>query len=203
MSTATIRDAITNTRTIKYAHTAAVAIGEIIMVNGVVLIAVNAALANADNAYIYSGKVEVPKNTSLQIDQWDQVYWDVADDEVNKSPAGNTLLSYCLEDAASSAATVVIMLQPKLDLVSAGGVTQTHIIIAAGLFTTAGGDVNETITIAGALATDICHVTVNNKGSTPVTIVEAQAASGQIDVEMSADPSTDHILDYSLIRAVT
>lgn len=203
MALATARDSIENLRTVKYTHTAAVAVNEIIMVSGVVLIAVNAALANAANAYIYSGKVEMPKNNSLVISEFDQLYWDAADSELNKSPAGNTLLGFCLEPALSAATTVVIMLQPKLDVISAGGVTQTHILIAAGSFTTAGGDTAETITIAGALATDICHVTVNTKGSTPSLVVEARAAAGQIDVVMSVDPSTDHVLDYSLMRAVT
>lgn len=196
-------DVIPNLRTIKYAHGSAVTLGEVIVNNGAVLIAVNAAAISVDNAYIDKGKVELPKNTSLVISAHDKVYWDVADDEINKSSAGNTQCGYCVEDAASADTVVVIRLEPKLDVISAAGVVQSHIIIAAGSFTTAGGDANETITIAGALETDVCHVTLNDRGASPVTILDAQAASGQINVVMSADPSTDHILDYTLVRAVT
>jgi predicted RecA/RadA family phage recombinase len=196
-------DVIPNLRTIKHDDSSAVTLGQIILNNGAILIAVNAADAAADNAYVYKGKVSMPKNTSLAINAHDKVYFDVADDEINKSAAGNTQCGYCLEDAASADTHVVMWLEPKLDVISAAGVVQTHIIIAAASFTTAGGDANETITIAGALATDVCHVTLNDRGATPVTILDAQAASGQIDVVMSADPSTDHILDYTLVRAVT
>lgn len=196
-------DVIPNLRTIKYAHGSAVTLGEVIVNNGAVLIAVKAAAISIDNAYVYKGKVELPKNTSLAINEHDKVYWDVADDEINKSAAGNTMCGYCVEKAESADTTVVIYLEPKLDVIAAGGVTQAHIIIAAGSFTTAGGDADETITIAGLLATDIVHVTLNDRGSTPVTILDAQAASGQIDIVMSADPSTDHILDYTAVRAVS
>ena len=85
-------------------------------------------------------------------------------------------------------------------LVGAG--TPSHIIVAAGEFTTAGGDANETITVSGALATDIVHVTLHTKGATPRTILTASSSAGQIDVVMSGDPSTDHVLSYSVLRAV-
>lgn len=81
------------------------------------------------------------------------------------------------------------------------GITPSHIVVAAGEFTTAGGDTDETITVAGALATDIVLVTLHTAGASPVTIVDASASAGQIDVDMSADPSTDHVLSYMVLRA--
>jgi hypothetical protein len=81
------------------------------------------------------------------------------------------------------------------------GITPSHIVVAAGEFTTAGGDANETITVSGALATDLVHVTLHTAGSTPRTITTASASAGQIDVVMSGDPSTDHVLTYSVLRA--
>lgn len=72
---------------------------------------------------------------------------------------------------------------------------------ASGKFTTAGGDVNEVIPVAEMLATDIAIVQVHTKGATPVTIVEVKAAAGQIEVELSADPSTDHVLSYVVLKA--
>ena len=81
------------------------------------------------------------------------------------------------------------------------GITPSHIVVYAGEFTTVGGDANETITQAGVLATDLVHVTLHTVGATPRTITTAAAASGQVDVVMSGDPSTDHVLTWSVMRA--
>lgn len=75
-------------------------------------------------------------------------------------------------------------------------------IVAAGAFTTAGGDANEAIVISGCLSTDVAIVTLKTAGGTPRTITTAAAASGQINVVMSGDPSTDHVLNYILVRAL-
>lgn len=81
------------------------------------------------------------------------------------------------------------------------GVLPSHVVKYAGEFTTAGGDANETISVSGALASDIVLVTLHTKGGTPVTILMASASTDQIDVVMSADPSTDHVLSYMVLRA--
>lgn len=81
------------------------------------------------------------------------------------------------------------------------GIAPSHIIVAAGEFTTAGGDADETITVSGALATDLVFVNVHTAGATPRTVVDASASAGQIDVDMSGDPSTDHVLTYVVMRA--
>lgn len=78
----------------------------------------------------------------------------------------------------------------------------SHGVIAAGEHTTAGGDANETISISGLLATDIVIVTLHTAGATPRTITTAQAAADQINVVMSGDPSTDHVLSYMALRPV-
>ena len=75
-------------------------------------------------------------------------------------------------------------------------------VIATGLFTTAGGDGTESITVSGALATDTAIVTVNTVGATPRTVTAAVAASNAITVTLSGDPSTDHVLNYVLLRSV-
>ena len=84
-----------------------------------------------------------------------------------------------------------------------GGNTPSHVVVAAGEFTTLGGDTDETIAITGLLATDIVLVNLHTAGATPVTIIDASASADQIDVDMSADPSTDHVLSYIVYRAVT
>lgn len=82
------------------------------------------------------------------------------------------------------------------------GITPSHIVFAAGEFTTAGGDADETITVSGVLATDLVLVNVHTAGATPRTVVDASASAGQIDVDLSGDPSTDHVLTYVVYRAV-
>lgn len=79
--------------------------------------------------------------------------------------------------------------------------SNSHYVVAAGTFTTAGGDANESITVSGITSSDIAIVVLHTKGATPRTILTAQAGTDAIAVEMSGDPSTDHVLKYMVLRA--
>lgn len=79
---------------------------------------------------------------------------------------------------------------------------QSHKVIAAGNFTTAGGDANETITATGATSSDIAIVTLKTAGAVPRTITTAAAGTDSIAVVLSGDPSTDHVLNYLVLRAL-
>lgn len=81
------------------------------------------------------------------------------------------------------------------------GLLGAYKIVAAGSFTTVGGDANEAITVSGALASDIAIVVLHTAGATPRTILTAQAASNAINLVFSGDPSTDHAVRYILVRA--
>jgi len=71
----------------------------------------------------------------------------------------------------------------------------------AGTFVTLGGDSNETITgLRGVVGTDIAIVTLKEVGGTPRTIVNARAAADSIEVIFSGDPTTDHEVNYIVIR---
>jgi len=85
----------------------------------------------------------------------------------------------------------------------AAGVTPSHVVKFAGKFTSLGGDATEVITVTGLAATDVVHVTVQTKGATPRSIVEAVPTANTITVTLSGDPSTDHILGYSVLRAAS
>ena len=74
-------------------------------------------------------------------------------------------------------------------------------VVSAGEFTTVGGDASESITVAGALASDIAIVQLKTEGASPVTVDAAAAGSGAIAVTLSADPAADHVLSYVLLRA--
>jgi hypothetical protein len=78
----------------------------------------------------------------------------------------------------------------------------SHKVIAAGLFTTVGGDATESITATGATASDVVVVTVNTVGATPRTVTSAVGATDAITVVLSGDPSTDHVLNYLVLRAL-
>lgn len=83
----------------------------------------------------------------------------------------------------------------------AAGIAPSHVVKFAGTFTTLGGDASEAITVTGAAATDIVQVTVKTAGGTPRSIVAATAATNAINVTLSGDPSTDHVLQYVVLRA--
>jgi predicted RecA/RadA family phage recombinase len=72
---AIIRDSLANARTLKYAHTAAVEVGEIIVANGNVLVAISAADADEEAIYVYRGRIQVPKTTGA-IAAGEPVFWD-------------------------------------------------------------------------------------------------------------------------------
>lgn len=80
------------------------------------------------------------------------------------------------------------------------GGTPAYGVFAAGTFTTAGGDAAESITVTGALASDIAMVQVKTRGASPVTLAAAVCAANAITVTLSADPSTDHVLSYAVLR---
>lgn len=103
---------------------------------------------------------------------------------------------------ATDAVTTVKIAAAAVTLAKlAAGITPSHIVKFAGTFTTAGGDANESIAVTGALGTDIAIVTLKTKGASPVTILTAVAATDAITIVMSADPSTDHVISYMILRA--
>jgi hypothetical protein len=86
--------------------------------------------------------------------------------------------------------------------VGLGGLFGSHKVLAAGLHTSAGGDATESITVTGATTSDIVHVTLRVVGATPRTILTAVPAADAITVVLSGDPSTDHVLQYEVLRAL-
>lgn len=116
---------------------------------------------------------------------------------------GDTLVSVAISGAISiindgtvSIADDAVSLEHLDD-----GILPSHVVKYAGEFTTVGGDTDETISVAGVVATDLVVVTLHTAGATPVTVIDAAAGTDQIDVDMSADPSNDHVLTYVVYRA--
>jgi hypothetical protein len=98
------------------------------------------------------------------------------------------------------------LLETVEDYVSGlSAVAATHRVVAGGTHTTladASSPHTNSITVAGVLATDLVLVTMKTAGASPVSILAATAASGSITVRFSADPSTDHQLQYLVFRAI-
>lgn len=81
------------------------------------------------------------------------------------------------------------------------GITPALMVMGAGIFTTLGGDANESITVAGMLGTDTALVWVQKAGTVAKTVDTITPGAGSIAVVMSGDPSTDHLLAYIVYRA--
>lgn len=74
-------------------------------------------------------------------------------------------------------------------------------ILYTGLFTTVGGDSTENIIgLIGVQVNDVAIVTINTVGGTPRTVTAAVCAADSITVTMSGNPSSDHVLNYMVLR---
>jgi hypothetical protein len=83
-------------------------------------------------------------------------------------------------------------------------ITPSHVIKYAGTFTTAGGSATEAHTVTGAATGDVAIVTLNTAGGTPRTITTSKvSATNTLQVVFSGDPSTDHVVNYVIMRAVS
>lgn len=85
----------------------------------------------------------------------------------------------------------------------APGITPSHIVFAAASVTTAGGSATETITVAGVTTADIVFSVMKTAGITPVTILRAAPGTGNISIVFSANPSTDTVISYQVLRAAS
>jgi len=82
------------------------------------------------------------------------------------------------------------------------GIAPAFVVKFAGQHTTAGGDANETATVTGVLATDIAIATIEDNGTNDVTLLQTAAAANAVNFTLSADPGTDCIINYIVLRAV-
>ena len=110
MAKATVRGGVSQVRTLKLAHTAAVAARDVIVSGGHVLVAANAAAENVATTYVFRGPVEFPKEASLAVAVGEVCYWVAANGNVNKTASGNTKTGICIKAAGASDTTVLIEL---------------------------------------------------------------------------------------------
>jgi len=79
-------------------------------------------------------------------------------------------------------------------------IAPAFVVKFAGQHTTAGGDANETATVTGVLATDIVIATIEDNGTNNVTLLQAAAAANAVNFTLSANPGTDCIINYIVLR---
>lgn len=136
MASGTITDGMSQVRTLKYAHTAILSSGDVIVVGGLVLIALNDTAANAENVFAYITKATMPKKAALAISIGDLVYWDATPGEITKTSGDGTMCGYCIKAADAADTTVDIFLFPDLTNIGTaeiadGAVTTVKLAAAA------------------------------------------------------------------------
>lgn len=85
----------------------------------------------------------------------------------------------------------------------ATAVEPSHVVKYGANYTTTGGAAAEAITVTGAAATDIPLVTMQDDGTSDVTIVSAVVTTNTLTVTFSGDPGNDTVISYVLLRATT
>ena len=157
MPTGTIADTIQNTRTLLLAHTVGVTAEDIIVSNNNLLVAVNTALANAPNAYVWMGKVIFPKATGKTFSPGDRVYWDAGAGKITDVASGNTFCGLCIEPAASADTSIVLYLLPNLSVIppSIISLASAHVLVGDGSGKAADVAMTGDVTISNTGATSI------------------------------------------------
>tara|TARA_R100000808_G_scaffold25080_1_gene61483 strand:+ start:4514 stop:4897 length:384 start_codon:yes stop_codon:yes gene_type:complete len=103
-----------------YTHTAtaAIAAGEVLLVNGIIMIALDVAAASGDIIEMaFDGVWEITCNTGDDFGAGEDVYWDVSANEiVNNAGAGTNdpLIGHTMEDSAASATSVLVRINEQI-----------------------------------------------------------------------------------------
>jgi len=98
--------------TIDYTPGSAVAAGTPVVIGNLFGVSTSAIAANALGAVQIEGVFRIPKNTSLAVTAGDLIYWDVADDECNKTAEDNILVGVAVASELAAATTVDVKLTP-------------------------------------------------------------------------------------------
>lgn len=87
-------------------------------------------------------------------------------------------------------------------IVYVGVGSPAYSVVYAGTHTTTGGSATEAKTVTGVLSTDILLASLKVRGATPRTILTAAPTTNTVTYVFSGDPSTDHQVYYTVLRAV-
>lgn len=73
-------------------------------------------------------------------------------------------------------------------------------VVAAGIYTTKGGNAAEVINVRGVTASDVAIVVVHTFGTGSRTISLAACGKNRITVTFSDDPVANHKINYFVVR---
>lgn len=194
-----VRDEFCHVRTIKYTHSSATTVDTVYYLNGMILLAMNSALANVENVFVCSGLIEYTKVSAQAWTGGQKIYWDdTAKKFTNVYALGCILAGYANEAAANPSSTGFVVLDP------AGRVyiPPSHNIIAAGLSASeADADATVTVTIAGLLTTDVAVATLA-AAANAVYVTKAVCTADTLTITLSGNGGAGTIVNYQVARAV-
>jgi predicted RecA/RadA family phage recombinase len=109
-----IRDNMNAVRTVTYAHSSATVKDTVYLINGIPMLAVNSADANATNVFVLIGLIEYAKLSAQAWTAGQKVYWDDGNSRFTTVSSGNTLAGVAAEAAANPTSTGILLLNPFL-----------------------------------------------------------------------------------------
>jgi predicted RecA/RadA family phage recombinase len=193
-----VRDAFEKIRTLKFTHSGATVTDTIYYLNGMILLAMNSALANIENVFICSGLIEYGKVEAQAWTGGQKIYWDPAAALfTNVRAIGCILAGYAAEARANPTTTGFIVLDPAMR----AGSNPSHSIIAAGT-SAAENDVDASVVIplTGVAATDVAQVTLR-AATAAVYVTKAVLTADTLTVTLSGNGGVGTQVDYVVARA--
>jgi len=97
-----------------FAHSADTTAKIFLLINAFVVMAMNSALANVDNVFVYrAGAIRAPKATGEVWAPLDKIYWNDTNKNFTITVGTNTLAGYVVKDAATGDTEGIIDLDPS------------------------------------------------------------------------------------------
>ena len=195
---ARIIEGVKEVKTLLYAHSAAVSAGDVIVVGGKVLIAVNDADAGEENVYAFSCRAAFDKATGAgtAIAAPTRLYFDATAEVATATASGNQAIGLCIEDAAITDTEVFVDLEAGdafTHLASAQKLLAVPLLSAcemSGTILAAFADGNSTTPGIDTIASEVVGIRWNNHANPDPIIVSVPIPT---DLDESADV-TVHVL---------
>jgi predicted RecA/RadA family phage recombinase len=143
---------------VKYAHSAAVSAGEVIVLSsGLVGVAAEAGDASESITYYVKGVFQFPIASGVSVTQFQQCYWDVSENNVIVSGAiaGDPILGMAI--AAGSAAGGYVSVS-----INDYAVVKPEYVIVGYATVASNAGTGGTVAVAGALTTDHVQISASN-----------------------------------------
>ena len=153
---------------------------------------------------IADGSVTTPKLANLAVTTAKTDNAAITNDKVaSRTLSGDRLQFVTIgENELASGACTTAVIETNAVTFSKMAVTMQpqRLVKFSGTHTTAGGSATESITVTGVITSDIVHVTMEAEGAVAVTLLTSKTNTDAVDLKFSADPSTDHVVTYTVLR---